>query len=166
MPDQYKVPHRFKPSKLPEFDKTKGVHTYLTVWEEAMRGASDSQMASDLLNSIDATTAAILTPNIPRYPFGWRYEDVKNSLIKLYALPNRLNAQVMEFMAIKFKPNKTVNKFAERFLLDAQILYSAYAINEFSVYVAMKQEAALCHNLSMIINHAINENRNAKELIE
>ena len=31
LPDQYKVPHRFKPSKLPEFDKTKGVHTYLTL---------------------------------------------------------------------------------------------------------------------------------------
>ena len=84
LPDQYKVPHRFKPSKLPEFDKTKGVHTYLTLWEEAMRGASDSKMASDLVNSIDAATAAILTL-IFHYTLGWRYEDVKNSLIELYA---------------------------------------------------------------------------------
>ena len=112
-----------------------------------MRGASDSQMASDLLNSIDAATAAILTPNIPRYPFGWRYEDVKNSLIELYASLNRLNAQVMEFMAIKFKPNETVNKFAGRFLLDAQILYNAYAINNFNVNVAMKRAVAPYHNL-------------------
>ena len=166
LPDQYKVPHRLKPLELPELDKTKGVHTYLTLWEEAIRGAIDSQMASDLLNSIDAATAAILTPNIPRYPFGWRYEDVKNSLIKLYTLPNRLNTQVMEFMAIKFKPNKTVNEFAGRFLLDAQILYNAYAINNFNVNVAMKQAVAPYHNLAMIMNHAIDENRNAKELVE
>ena len=69
-------------------------------------------------------------------------------------------------MAIKFKRNETVNKFAGRFLLEAQILYNACAINNFNVNVAMKQAVALYHNLAMIINHVIDENRNAKELVE
>ena len=69
-------------------------------------------------------------------------------------------------MAIKFKINETVNKFAGRFLLDALILYNAYAINNFDVNVAMKQAVAPYHNLAMIMNHAIVENRNAKELVE
>ena len=38
LPDQYKVPHRFKPSKLPEFDKTKGVHTYLNYGKKPREG--------------------------------------------------------------------------------------------------------------------------------
>lgn len=121
---------------LPKFDPKGNVHTFLRLFEMSMHGATDQDKATTLLNQLDAASTDLIVPHMPVND--WSYAAAKDALLHEFGSVARTTERKNEFLMINFKKDETIQEFADRFYLEAQILTGSGSLTVHDAHIALK----------------------------
>lgn len=101
-----------------------------------MLGASNRQMATTLVNGLDALSHDLIMPYL--LDGVCKYKQEKEAVLEKFQSPKKMATHKKKFLNIKFKPNKTLVEIVDCFFHKAQILVGARSMTDFNSKFAME----------------------------
>ncbi|KAJ9087431.1 hypothetical protein DSO57_1033434 [Entomophthora muscae] len=127
----------FKPTFKQVFDpKTSTIAAFLTIYELAMRQASDEVKKEHILTCLHLTCQEVVVPELPTID---TWEDMKQLLIVKFGGDLSLEVKKDAFMHIAFKPKETLAEFSDIFYMEGQQLITSRQLTAHKAYMACAQ---------------------------
>ncbi|KAJ9072112.1 hypothetical protein DSO57_1030503 [Entomophthora muscae] len=127
----------FKPTFKQVFDpRTSTIAAFLTIYETAMKRASDEVKKEHILTCLHLNCQEVVVPELPTIE---TWEDMKQLLIDKFGGDLSLEVKKDAFMHIAFKPKETLAEFADRFFLEGQQLITSRQLTAHEAYMACAQ---------------------------
>ena len=129
-----------------------------------MRGASNHNKATTLINTLDPVSVDLVIPRLPERD--WTYDEAKCAVLEEFGGEDILYTKKSEFSSIKFKRHESLNEFADRFYHNAQVLLGSHTIKRFDVRAAMRQATSPYTKLHQAMVLAYAKGKDVLEIVE
>ncbi|KAJ9065932.1 hypothetical protein DSO57_1014552 [Entomophthora muscae] len=128
-----------------------------------MYGADEAMKNSAIFKCLDSETQTFIMPRLPER--GWTFVNVSKALMDEFGSKEALNNQKMDFVEGGIRKGETMQEFADRFYLEAQILISLKAGSFIDVKSALLNAVQPKNNISLALKSGIYGAHNVFDLI-